>query len=332
MHKSNVFITVDTEHSIGGAFKSPLLKPVGNEKLIYGKKNGKEYGIPLMMDIADNYGLRLTFFLEVFNKYYFGTGETFEVAEYIKKRNHDVQLHIHPNYQYFNDNPLGNKFSDLMGQYDLEQQTIMLNDGLDTIKRYGIAPITAFRAGCFGANDETIKALALTGFLIDSSYNKAYLNYPCLFLDKGINDLTEENGLFLFPVTNFKEATGFLKERFRPLDISGVSFEEIRHILNLAKSGTGPRNYTIILHSFSFIKNYDLQYTNLRVRNNTIQRFEKLCSYLAENAADFNVCTFGELSHTQLNKMVKNNNHQIPQVPPYLSLFRYCVQVSENLI
>lgn len=68
-HKTNVFITVDTEHSIGGAFSNPNLKPVGNEKRIYGKIGNKYYGIPLIMDIADEYGIPLTFFVEVMNKY-----------------------------------------------------------------------------------------------------------------------------------------------------------------------------------------------------------------------------------------------------------------------
>ena len=33
----NVFITVDTETSIGGAFKDRNLRPVGNVKRIWGK-------------------------------------------------------------------------------------------------------------------------------------------------------------------------------------------------------------------------------------------------------------------------------------------------------
>ena len=50
MAKVNVFLTVDTEHSIGGAFSDPALQPVGNARRIFGRLGGKEYGIPLQMD------------------------------------------------------------------------------------------------------------------------------------------------------------------------------------------------------------------------------------------------------------------------------------------
>jgi len=33
-----VFITVDTEHSVGGAIEDPAKEPVGNEKRIFGKR------------------------------------------------------------------------------------------------------------------------------------------------------------------------------------------------------------------------------------------------------------------------------------------------------
>lgn len=101
MPKVTVFITVDTEHSIGGAFSDPKLKPVGNEKRIFGKIGDKTYGIPLIMDIADADKIPTTFFVEVLNKHHFGEAETREVCKYILDRGHDVQLHLHPNYLTF---------------------------------------------------------------------------------------------------------------------------------------------------------------------------------------------------------------------------------------
>jgi len=79
MPRINVFITVDTEHSIGGAFRDKNLKPVGNEKRIWGKIGEKSFGIPLMMDIVETFDIRLTFFVEVLNKHYFGEDETKKV-------------------------------------------------------------------------------------------------------------------------------------------------------------------------------------------------------------------------------------------------------------
>ena len=91
----NVFITIDTEHSIGGALENPQLQPVGNEKCIFGKIGGREFGIPLIMDIAESYGLKVVFFVEVFNHIFFGPDETRRVVDYILERGHDVQLQVH---------------------------------------------------------------------------------------------------------------------------------------------------------------------------------------------------------------------------------------------
>ena len=44
----NIFITVDTENSIGGSFNDTKLKPVGNEKTIFAKREDKYFGIPLI--------------------------------------------------------------------------------------------------------------------------------------------------------------------------------------------------------------------------------------------------------------------------------------------
>ena len=134
MPRINVFITVDTEHSIGGAFRDRNLKPVGNEKRIWGKIGDKSFGIPLMMDIAETYDIRLTFFVEVMNKYYFGEDETKKVCEYILNRGHDVQLHLHPNYLNFTlNNPQEKTYSDLIGTYSSEKQIELIKEGIEIL-------------------------------------------------------------------------------------------------------------------------------------------------------------------------------------------------------
>lgn len=237
MSKVNVFLTIDTEHSIGGAFRDPNLKPVGNEKRIFGLIGNKQYGIPLIMDIADRYGIPITFFVEVFNKYFFGAEETREVCNYILNRNHDIQLHIHPNYLNFElHDPTKLVFSDLVGDYSLSRQAEIIEEAKETLISYGVPSPIAFRAGCFGADKNTIKALRRTGFLIDSSYNTAYLENPCLLPDIEINDLAPMHGVWEFPITNFIEHSGLRPKRYMPLDISGVSFAEMRWVFRHAKS------------------------------------------------------------------------------------------------
>ncbi len=331
MHKSNVYITVDTEHSIGGAFSDPALKPVGNDRRIYGRIGEREYGIGLILDIADRYHLKITFFVEVFNKYFFGVNETREVVEFILKRGHDVQLHLHPNYLNFTlERPQDIQYSDLTGAYPLKRQVEMLREARQTLESYGAPHVAAFRAGCFGANADTLKALAANGFLIDSSYNGAFLGGPCLMPDWGINDLMLRDRIYEFPVTNFQEETGLRPARRMPLDINGVSFEEMRHVLRASREN-GPRHLTVILHSFSFVRAYDVQYRKMRPRTHVIRRFEKLCRFLSENTADFAVRAFGDLSSAELAQMVHDRSDRLPRVPRHLSLLRFGGQLWDRL-
>jgi hypothetical protein len=332
MPKINVFITVDTEHSIGGAFGDRNLRPVGNEKRVWGKMGAKSFGIPLIMDIAESYGIHLTFFVEVLNKYYFGEEETKEVCEYILNRGHDVQLHLHPCYLNFTlNNPLEKKYSDFIGAYSSEKQIELIGEAVEILIRDGVPTPIAFRAGCFGANEETLRVLRAVGLLIDSSYNKAYLGDTCLFDNYQINDLTYLNGIWEFPVTNFVESIKIRPKRLKPLDINGVSFQEMKFALNQAKE-SGPYNITIILHSFSFIQPYDLQYKVIKPRSHVIRRFQKLCYFLKQNSEFFQVKNFGSLDRDQLDQMSSRSTHNFFQAPAKFTLMRYLQELKNRLL
>jgi len=332
MRRIKVFITVDTEHSIGGAFSDRNLKPVGNEKRVWGKIGDKVFGIPLMMDIAETFDIRLTFFVEVMNKYYFGEGESKKICEYIMNRGHDVQLHLHPNYLNFTlNNPLEKTYSDLIGTYDSEKQIELVQEGIEMLIQNGVPRPVAFRAGCFGANDETLRVLKAAGLFIDSSYNKAYVGDTCLLDNEAINDLTFLNEIWEFPITSFVESTKVRAKRFKPLDVNGVGFQEMKSVLNQAEEN-GPRNITIILHSFSFLKPYDVQYNKVRPRWNVIRRFRNLCQYVSENSDLFEVKTFGSLDQEKLTKWSQESIHFFPRVPPIFSIMRGFEQLKDNLI
>jgi len=332
MSNTNVFITVDTEHSIGGAFADPALKPVGNDLRIYGRIGGKEYGIGLIMDIAERFGLKIIFFVEVFNKYFFGENETRQVVETILSRGHDVQLHLHPNYLNFTlERPRTLKFSDLLADYPLDRQIELLYEARQTLESYGAPRVVAFRAGCFGANTDTLKALAQNGFWVDSSYNGAFLGGPCLMPDWGINDIIVRDGIYEFPVTNFHESTWMRPERRMPMDINGVSFEEMQHVLESSLRKEGPHAITVILHSFSFVHARDVQYRNVSPRRHVVRRFEKLCRFLADRRDDFSVKTFERLSRDDLARMGQHRCDKTPQVPSVSSLLRFGGQLWDRL-
>ncbi len=330
-NKVNVFITVDTEHSIGGAFHNLNLKPVGNQKRIYGKVGNKEYGIPLIMDIADHYNLKVVFFVEVLNKYYFGEEETREVCEYIFKRGHEVQLHLHPNYLNFTEqNPANLKYKDNLFLYSLDEQTRLLKEGRDILQRYGIKNVRAFRAGNYGFNRATLNALKKNNFLFDSSYNYAFLKSTQGFENMVINDAKLIDGIYEFPITNFIQNLPFKLKKPKPLDINGVNDEEIILTLDWANK-TGLINHiTIILHSFSFLEPLDVQYYKVKIRYYVIRRFERLCKFLFEHRKNFNVTGFNDLDTNSL--VVKESKSSFFKMAKISSLKRLSQQMIHRIV
>lgn len=327
-----VFLTVDVEHSIGGAFHNPQLKPVGNKRHIYCEIKGKDYGISLIMDALEKNNLAATFFLEVMNKAYFGEEESKSVCQYILKRNHDVQLHVHPNYRYFTQG-MTKPCSDLLADYSLDEQIEIIAEGISLLKKYGVSHPIAFRAGCFGANDNTLKAIRKNGLLFDSSYCLKFQGKTCFLNDfEAINDATEKDSVIEFPITHFIDFKALSYRRIKPLDISAVSFYEIRKVLENAQVH-GPNNIVIIMHSFSFVKTNDVQYSKIKPNNIVIGRLNQLCSFLQANYYKIETLTFADYY-----KKYRNNNPQSKSIDffPYVGLRgalpRKLTQIINNFI
>jgi hypothetical protein len=321
-----VLITVDTEHSIGGAFQNPALKPVGNAKRIYGKIGDRFFGIPLIMDIAEDHDLKIVFFVEVLNKYFFGESETREICDFIVKRGHEVQLHLHPNYLNFKEpNPQAQTYKDNLYYYGAEQQIALIAEGRALLQQYGIRNPTAFRAGNYGFNRYTLAALRQNGFIYDSSYNRCFLN-PAQELDGiVINDVHPMDGIFELPITNFLQPVPFRSFRPKPLDINGASALEMTKTLDWALASGSLTHITFIMHSFSFIEPEDLQYSKMKPRAYVINRFRKLCRYLSEHRNSFLVTGFNDL--TPAVPAHAASPHKFYCMPSAITLLRMAEQV-----
>lgn len=312
-----VCLTVDTETSIGGAFGDPRLQPVGVEKRVFGKVGSRAFGIPLLMSIAEDHGLKLTFFVETLNRIVFGLDPLKRVVRSILDRGHDVQLHLHPNYRTFL-HPDKRRFPrpDFMHAYSVEEQAAMLEDGVRCLEACGASRVVAFRAGCYGADETTLRAMKAVGLPVDGSYNAAHLGAECGFRKRFLNDVwcCEDTGVFELPVTCFCDRS-LLRKRIRPMDINGTGFREMKEVLNGAY-GAGMRSVVVVLHSFSFIKPYDVQYRKVRIRHKVIRRFRKLCAFLSENRDRFQVRPMGEWTPSELEHAARSAAHRFPLASP----------------
>jgi hypothetical protein len=335
MHKTKlkIFITIDVEHGIGGAFSDVALKPIDSNRHIFCQIGNNFYGIPLIIDILNKNKIKASFFVETANKYFFGEDETRQACRYIVDKGQDVQLHLHPNYKNFENNAYrkfnrNKKLSDLMAHYSLSEQTNLVKEGKDLLQKYGAPSVIAFRAGCFGANNQTLEALKNNGIVFDSSYSYGHLGSTC-FLDRlgTINDGIDIEGIREFPVTHFQDFCFLNYHRLKLMDISGVSFFEIKKALFKAlRQGTS--FVTIILHSFSFVKAKDNQYRNISPNYIAINRFKDLCAFLSKNNDYFEALSFSDYYQKYFtSEKDLSPHHDFPYVGPIGSVPRKLIQV-----
>lgn len=324
--KIRVYFTIDTETSLGGAWRNPAFKPLPVELTIFGKRGSRNYGIPLIMDILDQHGFRGTFFTEVFCSYVLGEDPVAGVCRYIQDRGHDLQLHLHPIYKFYRDAQAGlpPRQIDLFFQLSPDEQHQLLGEGVELFRRFSGKAPRAFRAGCYGASEATLTALRTLGVEIDSSYNLSYLDRTCGFQTRPLNAPAQMEGVCEFPVTNFRVAGA---AGYKPLEISAVSVAEIVSTIRGVRE-TGCRDVVLMLHSFSLLKNLGVRFENCRPDGIVIQRLRKLCARLDEMRDEVEVGVLGEASATSLPR---NQSQAVPSAGWLRPCVRKLVQGVDRL-
>ena len=99
--RTNVYLTVDTEHSMGGAWANAALHPIPTERRIFCRIAGKDHGIGWLCEELGKRNFRATFFAEMFGSLVFGKDDTRAWCQYLLQRGQDVQLHTHLNFYYY---------------------------------------------------------------------------------------------------------------------------------------------------------------------------------------------------------------------------------------
>jgi hypothetical protein len=291
--KMRIYFTVDTETSMGGAWRNPEYYPLPLERSMLGLYNSRFYGIPLLMDILEEYGFRATFFTEVFCGYLVGFEEVEKVFRLIRERGHDPQLHLHPVFRFYRDFRQGmpRREIDLMFRLAPDEQQALVREGVELFYQLNGKRPRAYRAGCYGASEVTLRALRENGVEIDSSYNLAFLGKTCGFQVSPLNAPTLLEGLHEFPVTVFRGPAPFST---RSLEIHAVSVKEVLATIRSLRE-VGCRDVVLSLHSFSLLKNLGIRYENYRPDHIVIRRLRKLCAVLSELSCEVEVGVMGEV-------------------------------------
>jgi len=335
----NVYFTVDTESSIGGALTRPDRKPLPAPQHVFCRIGKEEHGIPLLVGIMDRYGFRGTYFVETLATRCLGDADTQSIFDFLLSANQDVQLHIHPAFWFLSELQAAREKGapyelpgspDLIGHFDPQRQMQLLGEAVRYFEKFaGHLPL-AFRAGCFAGSRSMLRTLKQLGILVDSSFNPCYhpeLSFPDAELQPNVVQCLE--GVLEVPIT---VARTRLPEGYKGLkfaDCTSLSFSEIRVMLDEA-AAAGQEHFVVVFHSFSAVKPKDYTFSEMRPNRVVRRRLERFFRYLAENPDRFRVTTMGDLARQASSLDSPSSARAIPDLPVAASAMRKAVQLLNN--
>ncbi|MFZ5725183.1 MAG: polysaccharide deacetylase family protein, partial [Pseudomonadota bacterium] len=213
---TRAIISFDTELS-AGLYQRGQDARANFESSILGRCRDGDFGIVFQMDMLERYGLKGVFFVDPMPALVHGPSIVRDIVAPIVARGHEVQLHIHTEWLAFaRFNPVGRLTGRNIGDFPLAAQKKLIGLAADMLVRAGAPDPVAFRAGNFGANDDTLRALAALGFAYDSSFNGAYVGHGCdIALDRGNIGMRMHHGVCEVPVSGLMDRA----DSFRPAQL-----------------------------------------------------------------------------------------------------------------
>ena len=267
-----VLITVDTELSAGMQRRG--VAPRANfDSSILGRCADGDFGIGWQMATLDRYGLKGVFFVDPLPALVLGDDLIGEIVRPILDAGHEVQLRAHTEWLEWAERiPSTQRLGQSIGDFPLADQMRLLEYGCEVLERVGASRPIAFRAGNFGANDDTLRAAAQIGLTWDSSVNAAFLGGECrVAFPAERNAPTAMFGVREVPVSGLFDTPG----HFRPAQVNALSSWEMRAALEHAAAIDHPA-FTIVTHSFEMLSR-DRSQPNGAV----IKRFEAMAEAIA---------------------------------------------------
>ncbi|MBW2733142.1 MAG: hypothetical protein JRH20_12185 [Deltaproteobacteria bacterium] len=295
--KTRVYLTIDTECREERPLPAGLQPLAGYDARIWGRfvNQRRELGIRLLMHHFEAAGLRATFYLDPFSSLHFGAEGLAEIVGEIRQRGHDVQLHAHPVQRHpdWHSRDITPP-SDDMADYSVEEQTALLEEGMDLLVAAGVPreDLVSFRAGNFGSNNDTWRAMAKAGLALSSNYNPCYADKGMKMHQAGPAEqlFDTQEGVWELPITTIREPSGAP----RHLQITALSLLEMADAL-LQAHRSGASEVTIVTHSFEIYHLDEADPPRGRLNHINFFRLWGLCRFLAKNSHKFEVETTADL-------------------------------------
>ena len=267
------FVTIDTELSLG-SFHRGVDFETNVARSIFGVCGEGTFGVGYQIDRFNAHGLKAVYFVDPMPAAAFGLDWLRRTVDAILAGGHEVQLHIHTEWlPYIERSPVDERRGTNMHAFDLADQTRLVEFATDLLVAAGAPRPNAFRAGNYGADDNTLRALAANGIAYDTSFNPSQRG-PSRRIDLPVSQTepVERHGVTEVPISAITEWSG----RLRHAQLCAVSGWELASGLRNAVRQRQTA-FTTVLHSFELLSR-----DRLRANRTTVARFDRLCALLAD--------------------------------------------------
>jgi hypothetical protein len=297
MSKGFVMITVDTEAQPVRAAKDHV------ERLIYGRFGEEELGIGHMMNVADKYSKKVTFFVDIVADRVYPE-EIKRVCEDIVSRGHDVQLHAHPEFaddEFWEE--LGVPKQAAMNRWNFKQAKGVIGWMMEECEKWGIPTPVAIRGGGYRYNTNTLLASGELGISLDLNYNHLHRKIP-------LKEPSQPQPFNYGPLPVFRWSNGMIEVPVSSMEmgedpghhISRRRFDEgflrdfgeglNNRIARYFDEARGTGVLVLLMHSWSFL---DLNRDNGHYELGGYEKRDGFERFLRDLPEDFKVITASEM-------------------------------------
>jgi hypothetical protein len=273
---TRVFITIDTEYS-SGLYTGPGAADRADNftRSIACMTPEGPAGITHKLALLAEHGQRAVFFVDPMPALVWGVAAIEDIVGPIIAAGQDVQLHCHTEWLRHAGaaSPLASgRTGTNIADFPFEEQCALLDYARRTLMAAGAPAPVAFRAGNYGANDDTLRALAAIGLFYDTSHCPALPEGLCrISLGPEDRDPVGHMGVIEVPVGSIGAVGGGQ----RHAQITALTLAEMLAAIRHARSA-GQQCFTLVSHSFELINR-----RKLAVNHVVRRRFTGLVKALA---------------------------------------------------
>lgn len=275
-----VYLTIDTEYAANlPGCDGPGTRAENFSRSILCETPTGPVGIEFQMDVLDRCGQKGVFFVDPMPALLWGVAAIEDVIAPIVSRGHDVQLHCHTEWiALAPDNALRRRLAHgatgrNLKDFSFDAQCRILEWARETLCAAGSPDPVAFRAGNYGANDDTLRALSEIGIGYESSHTPALARTGdcAITLGADARQPVRHKGVVEVPIACIEDFGGGLRHG----QITALTLHELTAIVHHARdSALG--SVTLVSHSF------ELMSRDRTCRNRLVaHRFERFCERLA---------------------------------------------------